>query len=98
MSTTILDALPLWAVFAGSFVALLVAAEVGYRIGQLRRATVQHENEPTVGAIVAAELGLLAFLLAFTFGLAATRFEARRTTLLDESNAVGTTFLRKDAD
>jgi hypothetical protein len=44
--------------------------------------------------MVAAELGLLAFLLAFTFGIGASRFEARRQIMLDEANAIGTTYLR----
>ncbi len=44
--------------------------------------------------MVGALLGLLAFLLAFTFGMAATRFDARRQVLLDEVNAIGTTYLR----
>ncbi len=32
--------------------------------------------------------------LAFTFGLAASRFEARRDALPEEVNAIGTTYLR----
>ena len=90
----LLDALPLWSVFVGSLAVILVAVETGYRLGRARHRRSEHENEPAVGGIVAAELGLLAFLLAFTFSLAASRFEARRQTLLDETNAIGTTFLR----
>jgi hypothetical protein len=44
--------------------------------------------------MVGATLALLAFLLTFTFGMAATRFEARRQALLQEANAIGTTYLR----
>ncbi len=88
------DIAPLWAIFAGSLVVALLSAELGHRLGNARQRRADHEKEPTVGGIVAAELGLLAFLLAFTFGLAASRFEARRETLLDEANAIGTTFLR----
>ena len=44
--------------------------------------------------MVGAMLGLLAFMLAFTFGLAASRFDERRHTILDEANAIGTTYLR----
>lgn len=40
--------------------------------------------------MVGAELGLL----AFTFSLAASRFDARRQVLLDETNAIGTSYLR----
>jgi hypothetical protein len=94
MPTSTLDVLPLWTVFALWFAAILLAAEIGYRLGRLRHRNSEHEKEPTVGGIVAAELGLLAFLLAFIFSLAASRFEARRETLLNEANAIGTTFLR----
>ena len=44
--------------------------------------------------MVGASLGLLALLLAFTFGLAASRFETRRQVFLDEVNAIGTAYLR----
>jgi hypothetical protein len=47
-----------------------------------------------VSGMVEATLGLLAFLLAFTFGLAATRFDSRRQVQLDEINAIGTAYLR----
>ena len=43
--------------------------------------------------MVGSILGLLAFLLAFTFSLAAARFDTRRQTVLEEANAIGTTFL-----
>lgn len=89
-----MDAIPLWAIFAICIGLILLSAEIGHRLGELRYRNREHEKEPTVGGIVAAELGLLAFLLAFTFSLAATRFETRRQTLLEEANAVGTTFLR----
>jgi len=39
-------------------------------------------------------MGLLAFFLAFTFGIAASRFEARRQLVLQEANAIGTAYLR----
>jgi hypothetical protein len=44
--------------------------------------------------MAASILGLLAFLLAFTFSLAANRFDARRHAVLEEANAIGTTYLR----
>jgi hypothetical protein len=52
------------------------------------------EKETPVGSMVGATLGLLAFMLAFTFGLAGSRFEDRRQVLLSEANAIGTTYLR----
>lgn len=46
------------------------------------------------GYIVSAVLGLLALLLGFTFALAVDRFDTRRILVLQESNAIGTTYLR----
>ncbi|HET7641016.1 MAG TPA: hypothetical protein VFK47_20065, partial [Ktedonobacteraceae bacterium] len=43
-----------------------------------------------------ASLGLLAFILAFTFGLTAARFDSRRQLLLDEVTAIETTTRRAD--
>jgi hypothetical protein len=68
--------------------------EGGYRLGKWRHAHVAEEKETPVGAMVASVLGLLAFMLAFTFGLGAARFEERRHTVLEEANAIGTTYLR----
>ncbi len=89
-----LDFLPIWVLLLATAAVSYLAVEGGYRLGKLRRQRSEPEKESPVGAMVAATLGLLAFMLAFTFGLAATRFDARRKVLLDESNAIGTTYLR----
>jgi heme/copper-type cytochrome/quinol oxidase subunit 2 len=82
-STRLLDSLPLWALFVLTVVTVVVAVELGYRLGQFRRRRSEEEKEAPVGAIVGATLGLLAFMLAFTFSLAATRFDSRRMVVLD---------------
>src|SRR5262249_1042106 len=89
-----LDALPLWGVFLAILVVVLLSVEFGYRLGRYRRNRHEQEKETPVGTMVGATLGLLAFILAFTFGLAAARFDTRRQVLLDEANAIGTTYLR----
>jgi hypothetical protein len=89
-----LDAVPIWGVFTLAVLIILVAADSGFRVGEYRRARSEDEKEAPVGAMVGSTLGLLAFILAFTFSLAATRFDMRRSLLLDEANAVGTTYLR----
>ncbi|RZI40758.1 DUF4239 domain-containing protein [Herbaspirillum sp. HC18] len=93
MSDTPLDILPLWGLFVAIFLLSLLSEEAGFVLGKYRRGR-PHEKEPPVNTMVGATLGLLAFILAFTFGLAATRFDARRQLLLDEANAIGTTYLR----
>jgi hypothetical protein len=89
-----LDSLPLWAVFGITVVLIFLAVETGFRVGRWRRRRAEPEKETPVGTVVAASLGLLAFLLAFTFGMAASRFDARQTLVIDEANALGTTYLR----
>jgi hypothetical protein len=39
---------------------------------------------------------LLAFLIAFTFGMANSRYEERRHAVLEEANVIGTAYLRAD--
>src|SRR5262245_1132910 len=89
-----LDALPLWALFIVILLIVLLSVEFGYRLGKYRRSRREEEKEAPLGTMVGATLGLLAFILAFTFGLAAARFDTRRQVLLDEANAIGTTYLR----
>jgi hypothetical protein len=90
------DVVPLWAAFLGTLTGMLLFAELGYRLGGRPREQRNKETEAPVGGMVAAQLGLLAFLLAITFSLAVQRFEERRQVLLDEANAVGTVYLRAD--
>jgi hypothetical protein len=94
MNSEPLDFVPLWVFFlaVGGFIG--GALEIGYRVGRWRRVRNAEEKETPVGTMVASILGLLAFMLAFTFGMAASRFDARRQALLEEANAVGRTYLR----
>lgn len=89
-----LDYLPLWGSFFATIALTFLAVEFGYRLGNYRRRVSETEKESTLGPIVGATLGLLAFLLAFTFGLAASRYDARRQMVVKEANAIGTTYLR----
>ena len=46
------------------------------------------------GVLQAALLGLVGLILAFGLTLAVGRYEARRAAVVDEANAIGTTYLR----
>jgi hypothetical protein len=94
MHAQTLDTVPLWALFLLITVCLAAAIEGGYWLGRARRARSADEKEQPVGAMVASILGLVALVLGFTFSLAASRFDARRTAVLEEANAIGTTYLR----
>jgi hypothetical protein len=90
----LIDFLPLWAILPLTIVISLLSVEAGYRVAMNRERRSKLEKESPLGGMVAAILGLLAFMLAFTFGLAASRFEDRRQILLSEANAIGTAYLR----
>ena len=87
---------PIWGFFIGTLLLVLVSVEAGYRWARYRQTRSQQEKEAPVGAMVGATLGLLAFLLAITFAMAADSFHARRVALLDEVNAIRTAYLRTD--
>lgn len=48
------------------------------------------------GTVGAAVFGLMGLLIAFTFYGAETRFETRRSLIVDEANAIATAYLRLD--
>lgn len=88
------DKVPMWAVYPMTVLALLVAMECGYRFVKAKHRTVVPGSDAGLGAISAATLGLLAFLLAFVFGFGVNVFGERRTLVLNEANAIRTTYLR----
>jgi hypothetical protein len=93
---TIIPRIPLPAVFFGTFLLVILSIFLGYKIGVYQRKRYGGKEETPVGTVVGATLGLLAFMLAFTFGITAARFDARKQLVLDDVNAIGTLFLRTD--
>jgi hypothetical protein len=79
---------------AGAVALFLVAFEVGFRLGRTRSGIIGDLSRAQFATLQAAILGLLALLLGFTFSMADARFNFRRELLLDESTALGTTWLR----
>jgi hypothetical protein len=88
------DPLPIWLLLLATVVVVYFSVEFGFRLARYRKRHSAEENDGPVGGMVGATLGLLAIMLAFTFGLAASRFDDRRQVVLDEANAIGTTYLR----
>lgn len=78
------------------FVLLALTGEIGFQIGRARGlAAAQIEKESSgVPTVTTGMLGLVAFTLAVTIGIAEDRFEARRHATLDEANTIGTAWLR----
>lgn len=91
---TYMEMTPLWAMYGISTLFVIASIYGGVCLGRARGRGEGEEEAPAMGAVVGATLGLLAFMLAFTFGLAASRFDTRKELLLDEVNAIETTYLR----
>lgn len=81
-------------VLLGALVVFLAAIELGFRLGLRQRDRSDDAAKSQLGALQAGLLGLLALLLGFTFNMAVSRFDVRKTLVLDEANAIGTTYLR----
>jgi hypothetical protein len=96
VSEEVIDGLPLFALYLITAALVLGSTEAGWRLGNRRRQRPEHEKDAPVGTIVGATIGLLAFLLAFTFGMAASRFDTRKQLVLQEANAIGTAYLRAE--
>ncbi len=85
---------PLWQLAIMAFALMAAAWEAGSRL-QARFGRKRHPDDVTdEGYILSGILGLLALLIAFTFGLALDRYETRRALVVTEANALGTAWLR----
>lgn len=86
---------PLWSALFLLFVAMGLAREFGAwarrREGRVARTEGGATDE---GYIVSAVLGLLALLVAFSFGMALNRYEARRELVVTEANALSAAYQR----
>lgn len=89
-----LDSLPIWAFFLGTILIVMTSIDVGYRLGTVTRRKSEDEKESSVSGVSGAILGLTAFMLAFTFGMVAERYDARKGLVREDANALRTTYLR----
>ncbi len=81
-------------ILLGSLVFFLAATEIGFRLGRRAHSRVNADAKSELSILQGAIMGLLALLLGFTFSMAISRYEVRKQLVLDEANAIGTTYLR----
>lgn len=79
---------------AAMLVLLVVANEYGYRKGVKARETFNDGARSHIGTISGGALGVLALLLGFSFAMSLSRFDLRNHLVVEEANAIGTTYLR----
>lgn len=97
MGRYFLETMPIAGVYLCIVLLILAACEAGILIGRHHRRTRQDEGALTsVGPMVGGLLGMLAFVLAFTFSMAATHHGNRKQDVLTEAIHIGTAWLRAD--
>ena len=79
----------------GMLVAMMVFLEIGRRIG-VHRISRNPEGRNGVGTLEGSVFALLGLLIAFTFSGAMSKFDDRRQLIVEESNDIGTAYLRID--
>jgi hypothetical protein len=78
------------------FAAILICLEIGWRVRSAGLAKETPNSDAGLNALDGAVFGLMGLLIAFTFSGAASRFEVRRSLIVQETNDIGTAYLRLD--
>jgi hypothetical protein len=82
-----------WALALILFAAVLGPVVLGVLVGRYLRHRADHLREP-FGVLQSALLGVVGLILAFGLALAVGRYESRRAAVVEDANAIGTTYLR----
>jgi hypothetical protein len=88
-----LNSMPLWLAFLATVAFIVLCWGLGFVLGN-RPSSSGEARETLEGEVVGAALGMLAFVLAITFGMAEARYDARRQVLFEEVVAIRTAYLR----
>ena len=98
MNAHLLDGLTLPIMFLTAMVLQILFIELGFRYGRLRQGKPKpHRGQMAqVRAIMGASLGLLAFMLAFSFSMAQQHHEERAIAYMQEVSAVDTAYRASD--
>jgi len=78
------------------FFSVMIAIYIGQLYGRYMIKKSPELHKPAVGTIVSAVLGLLTFMLAFTFQIASSHYDSRKTSILKEVSDIRTTYLRAE--
>lgn len=86
----------LWVAVAILLAIFVGASLIGHHIGKRNAVVTRDTLKPPLQIFPTSMLGLMALLLGFSFSMAVTRYEERRSLVIQEANAVGTTALRAE--
>jgi len=83
------------AVLALSFFAMWLSARIGLSFRK-RKPKLEEDDRQDLDLIVASSLTLLGLIIGFSFSMAITRYDQRKTYEEAEANAIGTEYVRAD--
>ena len=86
--------LPFFAIII--FAIILLAHLLGVKIGSYQKRKNPDAVEEGIGPLGTALLGLLSLLLSFTFSMSASRYDSRRSAIVNEANNISTVILNAD--
>ena len=90
-----IDQLPIWGIFLAIVVILLIAVEIGFRLGLwLQKRRPESKDSRMTNTVAGGMLGLMAFLMAFSIGIVINQHNSRKEMVVTEANAIGTAWLR----
>jgi hypothetical protein len=84
----------LMVLFGATVIVALLAFECGLRFGRWRSRQPNPKQLVPVRLLVTSTMGLLSFILGFTFGLASSDFGSRGHAVFDEALAIGAAYRR----
>jgi hypothetical protein len=96
MTNSTFDSLSITTVYLCLFVILLLGFEIGYQISRHSKKLKEEAEPAALTSMIGGLIGLLGFFLAFTFSIATGQFNQRKEYVLEESNEIGTAYLRAD--
>lgn len=94
LNIPILYDFPIWIDGALFVAVMLVALEIGFRVGLRKREAWRDEDVSMSNVVVTSFLATFGLILAFTYAFTVSRADLRKRVIIDEANAIGTAFLR----
>ena len=91
-----LDKFSIGFLFLSTVLLMLLLLEVGFRFGRIKDSKRVKAQTSQVRALMGATLGLLAFMLAFTFATAQKHYENRIQLQIDEAILTKNAFMQAD--
>jgi hypothetical protein len=96
MNSGLFDSLPIYFVFLVVAALILLSFEIGYFISKHTNKSSDTGAAGAISPMVIGLLGVLGFVLAFSFAMAAAEHKVRKQNALDDANVIATAYLRTD--